>query len=391
MYHSQPPRPAARGSSRSLVHRRPGLLAALVTLLVGTAAVTVAVVAPSPAPAGLPGPAAVAPAAGPQIRDDTLGVTYALPDGWTELLGDDFIFTISSGAVVEQPAGGGALLAVGVLDSSISASAEPTLAAAARRLSIGFGEFLIPVPGRHTDRVDGATTVDGRTGWDSGYRVVPTDPAADGGTVHATVVEDGARRLYAIVFVSPGDDGPARAGADGGLLAPLRVSVPAPGWTSRSLDGDECRAPAGRAQALGSAENRQFREEGVAAGEAVVETVLEARRALGECPVVAARTLGGRDHRQDRVDVADVVAFEPPLRVDEAGPRTGDAVGLVLLGDQADLVRRHDACHPLHVVAPFVGDPDRGGRVPVRRVELPQLVLADGGEGRREARPRSSG
>jgi len=61
------------------------------------------------------------------------------------------------------------------------------------------------VPGRREYYINEDTTVDGRTAWVAGYRVMPTGSAEVGADVQVTVVEDGTRRLFVLVVVGPPD------------------------------------------------------------------------------------------------------------------------------------------------------------------------------------------
>jgi hypothetical protein len=179
-------------TTRPLRHRRPGLLTTTSTLALAVVATTVVATVPGNADPG-----------GPTVRDDTAGLDYALPAGWAALPAEERLFGISSGGMLDgtRP---GTVLMIGVVPSSPDA-AEPPLPTVTRRLAGDLGEFFLPVPGRREHYIDEATTVDGRTAWVAGYRVMPTGPAAVGADVQVTVVADGTRRLFVLVVVGPPD------------------------------------------------------------------------------------------------------------------------------------------------------------------------------------------
>ncbi|OLT14074.1 hypothetical protein BJF78_19895 [Pseudonocardia sp. CNS-139] len=104
---------------------------------------------------------------------------------------------------------------IGEVDGSLFAARESSVPAVAGRLAVDFGEYLLPVRGERTNPVDEATTVDGRNAWVAGYDVSPADPTADGGTVHAVVIEDGGRLVYALIV----------AEADPAVLEQARAAV----------------------------------------------------------------------------------------------------------------------------------------------------------------------
>ena len=194
-------------SRPSLVHRRPGLLACLIVLIIAVAALGTAFVtrgsAPSPAEAG-PG--------GPEVHDVASRVTYTLPAGWTAVPGHDFINGITSAG--SRPASGdAAFLAVGTIDRSLLASSAPTATRAAQQLAVDFGEFYVPTPGRRQDPVDRPVVIDGRQGWTAGYTVVSSSTPVERTAVRVTVLQDGDRRVFALVVAKPFDDAVV-AGAD---------------------------------------------------------------------------------------------------------------------------------------------------------------------------------
>lgn len=196
------------GPPSSLVHRRPGLIAALITLVAAVAAVTVLLVVPGATRSAGPGLPAVDVAAapgGPEVRDAKAGLRYTLPRGWTVLPSStDFLYGISSAGSLHGT-GHGAVVMVGVVDSSLFAASQPTPQAVARELAGEFGEFFVPTPGRREERVDRAQSVDGRDGWTAGYTVVPTSASDGRSNVAVTVVQDGNRRVFALVIVRPAD------------------------------------------------------------------------------------------------------------------------------------------------------------------------------------------
>jgi hypothetical protein len=192
--YSQPPQQSRHASGSrsfwSLVHRRPGLLAAIVTVVVGAAAVTLAVTVPGPQGA-VPGPAEVTDApvgTDRDVTDASAAVTYTLPEGWSPMDSDGLLFGMTSGATRDATASSGSLLAIGVVEDSLLTSTEPTLFDVAGRLASDLGEFFIPVAGIRTQPVDEAISVDGRQAWRSGYVVVPDDPTEEGGQIEVTVM-----------------------------------------------------------------------------------------------------------------------------------------------------------------------------------------------------------
>src|SRR5690606_30529566 len=116
----------------------------------------------------------------------------------------------------------------------------------------------------------------------------------------------------------------------------------------------------------------------VAGGDPVVEPGLEPHRPLLGRAVIAARTLGGADEREERLDVLDVVRVLQCAEhlVGVSGPGTSDAVGLVLHVNAGHPTDREPELR-LHMVAVLVREPNGGAGVTGLGVELPEHVLAD--------------
>lgn len=141
---------------------------------------------------------------GPEVRDAAAGVTYSLPEGWQQATGG--LVYGSSGGTLQTTKRDGSVLLVGVLDGKLFAAGESSTQAAARRLAVDFGEFFVPISGVRDKRLDEATTVDGRRAWVAGYTIVPKDTGTRSATdVRATVIEDGDRRVFAVLLSSPSD------------------------------------------------------------------------------------------------------------------------------------------------------------------------------------------